>query len=109
MTSASLCATLHSIDTITEDFIIGSIAAPQGRVLTYIENTLDRVLQAIQLRPHGQPSITLKRIKDVKVSISPITRQVERQVVDRNITYSFPGKNNDEAWRFGMGPNTPSS
>ena len=101
MTSASLCATLHSIDIVAEDFVNSSIAAPQGRVLTYVEITLGRVLQAIQLRPHGHPSITLKRVKDVKVSVNPITQQVERQVVDRDITYSFPGKNNDEAWRFG--------
>ena len=100
MTSASLCAILPKIDTPVPTLEAG-VSTPQDRVRAYIENSLGYCIQAIQARPCGCPAITLKRIRDVKTSVNPVTLQVERQIVDREVTYSFPGKNRDEAWRFG--------
>ena len=101
MTSTGLRATSPDINNFAEHLDIGGTKTPQERVLFYIEETLGRVLQAIQVRPDGRASIVLRRIKDVKTSINPITQQVVRQIVDREVTYCFPGKNKDEAWRFG--------
>ena len=100
MTSASLCAKLQNID-IEVPALEFEISAPQDRVLAYIEHSLGFCIQAIQTRPDGCPSIALKRIRDVQTSINAVTQRVERQIVDREVTYSFPGKNKDEAWRFG--------
>jgi meiotic recombination protein SPO11 len=101
MTSAGLCASLQIIDTSAGNLDVLGIETPQERVLAYIETTLGHTIQAIQVRPHGRPSVTLKRIRDVKTAVNPFTQQVERQIVDREVTYRFPGKNKDEAWRFG--------
>ena len=74
---------------------------PREKVLAFIESTLSRVVRDIQFRPSGRPSIALRRITDVKISVNPTTQEVKREIVDREVTYSFPGKNKDEAWRFG--------
>ena len=102
MTSANTCTVSQDIDISAinlEDF---GCESPRQRVAAYIETTLCCVLQDIQLRPDGRPSITLKRIRDVKAWVNPLTLQVERQIVDREVTYRFPGRNKDEARRFGQ-------
>jgi hypothetical protein len=65
------------------------------RVLDYIEDTLSSIVKEIQIRPCGKPSITLRRIG--RLSSDPS----QTQITERDITYSFPGKNKEEAWRFG--------
>jgi hypothetical protein len=102
MNPGSLCTGLQNIDAVAENLNILGIDSAQGRVLAYIETTLSHTIQEIQVRPHGCPSITLKRIKDVKASVNVVTQQVERRILDREVTYCFPGKNKDEAWRFGQ-------
>lgn len=99
--SANLCTLPPDVGahgTILDDL---GIVTPQERVCAYIETTLSHIIEEIQTRPCGRPSITLKRIRDVKTSVDPASQQVERQIVDREVTYGFPGKNKHEAWRFG--------
>ena len=68
----------------------------QIRVTDYIESTFKQILENIQIRPCGHPSIVLKRIADAK------TRGPDDcwEVVDREMRISFPGKTKEEAWRF---------
>lgn len=100
MNSVSLCTSLRNIHIVAEELDVFD-QTPRERVLAYIETSLGRIIQAIQVRPHGRPSISLKRVRDVKISVNPGSGQVERQIVDREVTYCFPGKNKDEAWHFG--------
>jgi hypothetical protein len=101
MNSATLCTSLQNIHIVAKNLDVFGEETPQERVLAYIETSLGHIIQAIQVRPHGRPSLSLKRVRDVKISVSPGSGQVERQIVDREVTYCFPGKNKDEAWRFG--------
>jgi hypothetical protein len=102
MTSANACAASQDIDISAIELEDFGLESPQQRVVAYIETTLCHIVQDIQARPYRRPSITLKRIRDVKTLVNPITLQVERQIVDREVTYCFPGRNKDEAWRFGQ-------
>jgi hypothetical protein len=68
----------------------------QLKVIEYIENTFNQIIQSIQDRPCGHPSIVLKRITDVK----PRGPDDGWEVVDREMRISFPGKSKEEAWRF---------
>ena len=102
MNPGSLYASLRNIDASADNLDALGIESAQGRVLAYIETTLGHIIQEIQVRPHGCPSITLKRIKDVQTSVNVVTQQVERRILDREVTYCFPGKNKDESWRFGQ-------
>jgi hypothetical protein len=89
------------INTSAANFDVLSSETPQERVVAYIETSLGCIVNAIQVRPDGLPSITLKRIRDVKGFLNPVTQRVERKIVDREVKYGFPGKNKDDAWRFG--------
>ena len=75
--------------------------SPHKRVADFIEATLGKIVADIQARPCGRPSITLRRITDIKLQIDVSSGQTKRMIVDRAVTYSFPGRNKDEAWRFG--------
>jgi meiotic recombination protein SPO11 len=102
MTSANTCTVSQDIDISAIELEDFGCESPQQRVVAYIETTLRCVIQDIQARPDGRPSVTLKRIRDVKAWVNPFTLQLERQIVDREVTYRFPGRNKDEAWRFGQ-------
>jgi hypothetical protein len=59
----------------------------------YIEETLLSILIEIEKRPSGHPKVVLRRIvRD---------RSTSQQVTEREITYCWPGRNREEAWRFG--------
>lgn len=63
--------------------------------MEYIELTFLNVLSEIEKRPLGNPKITLKRIV-------PHPSNLRGHITEREITYSWPGKNREEAWRFGI-------
>lgn len=65
---------------------------PHQNVIDYIEQTFSSIVDEIQKRPFGYPKITLQRI----------VRSQSQQVKEKEITYSWPGKNVDEAHRFSM-------
>ncbi|KAF7507604.1 hypothetical protein GJ744_010274 [Endocarpon pusillum] len=65
----------------------------RGQPLDYIETTFLDILSEIEKRPCGRPKITLKRI------VGDDPHQCH-QVTEREVTYSWPGKNREEAWRF---------
>ena len=67
-----------------------STSAQQTRVIEYIEATFLAILEEIQKRPVGHPLITLKRI----------VRSQSQQPNQRQVTYGWPGRTRDEAWRF---------
>ena len=75
---------------------------PQEKVIDYIESTFNKVLEDIQIRPCGRPSIVLRRITGVRPPLSSNPLSGELEVTDKEMTISFPGKNKDEAWRFGQ-------
>ena len=78
-----------------------SITPGNTRVITFIETTFNQILEDIQKRPCGQPAVKIRRI----VKISPFydieTSEMQWDVEDREVVYGWPGKNGDEAWRFG--------
>ena len=69
------------------------------RVLGYIDSTVQRIYDELQVKPCGKPSITLKRITKLKPN-EKNDGEAEWQVESRKVTYCFPGKTKDEAWRF---------
>lgn len=78
------------------------ITAANRKVLTYIETTFNKILHEIQIRPCGKPVIVLRRI----VSVRPYHdandfNRLKWHIQDREVSYSFPAKTRDEAWRFG--------
>ena len=62
--------------------------------LAFIESTFLNILSDIQKRPAGDPKITLKRIVHDPTNLNLSIRE-------REVTYRWPGKNREEAWRFG--------
>lgn len=73
------------------------------RVQDSINHVLERALTETLL--HGKPSITLKqRPKGAGFFINPTTAALEMSEPDADTykTYSFPGKDAHEAWRFSM-------
>ncbi|KAI1622038.1 meiotic recombination protein SPO11 [Exophiala viscosa] len=75
--------------------------AGNRKVLAYIETTFNHILHEIQIRPCGKPVIVLRRI----VSVRPYhdendLNRLKWHIEDREVTYSFPAKTKDEAWRF---------
>ena len=89
----------ESIDSSFEALEDTCIETAQERVLFFIETTLSAAMSSVQSLQ--APSITLRTIKDVHYSESLLTNLLERQIIDREVTYSFPGRNVDEATRFG--------
>ena len=80
-----------------------TITAANQQVLDYIEGTFGAILHEIR-RPSGdgKPMITLSRI----VAVSPYFDEddymrLKWHIESRQVQYHFPGKNKDEAWRFG--------
>lgn len=69
------------------------------RLLSYIDGTIRNIYDQLQTKPYGKPSITLKRIAKLKPQQSE-DGELRWEIESREVTYSFPGKNKDEAWRF---------
>jgi hypothetical protein len=69
------------------------------RVLGYIDSTVQSICDELQVKPYGKPSITLKRITKLKPRQHD-EGNVEWEIESREVTYCFPGKTRDEAWRF---------
>jgi hypothetical protein len=61
----------------------------------FIEATLISILSEIEKRPAGNPKISLKRIACDRLDPGC-------QITEREVTYCWPGKNRNEAWRFGI-------
>lgn len=79
-----------------------TITAENRKVLDFIESCFNGILQQIKVRPYGKPVIALKRIVAVKPSYDETdSTRLKWNIQDREVRYSFPGKNKDEAWRFG--------
>ncbi|KIV86723.1 hypothetical protein PV11_02318 [Exophiala sideris] len=77
------------------------ITAGNRRVLAYIEGTFNNILREIQIRPCGRPVIILRRIASVRpYHDGNDFNRLKWHIEDREVTYSFPAKTKDEAWRF---------
>jgi len=83
------------------DMAIEAHTPGNRKVLDYIESTFHSVLDEIQIRPCGKPAIVLKRITALKPHYDDHVACLNWRVEDREVSYSWPGKNKDEAWRFG--------
>ena len=70
------------------------------RVLHFIESTVEAIEEQLQLRPPGKPSITLIRITGLKPHDESGTGEAGWVARDHEVTYSFPVKTKDDAWRF---------
>jgi hypothetical protein len=79
------------------------VTDPSQSVRNYITNTFNTILHVLTCpSPETQPSITLKRIVSVKPHHDEDDgAQLKWHVESREVVYRFPGKNKDEAWRFG--------
>lgn len=75
--------------------------ASQKAVLAYIENTFSKILTEIQKRPCGHPIIVLRRITALRAHRSEDQVGMDWEIKDHEVTYGFPGRTKDEAWRFG--------
>jgi meiotic recombination protein SPO11 len=80
-----------------------NVTAANRQVLNYIETTFNGILNEIS-NPSGEgrATIRLNRI----VSIKPYYdnkdfAHLKWHVESREVAYCFPGRNKDEAWRFG--------
>jgi len=80
------------------------VSPASQKVLCYIERTFNDILNEISVRPRSKPVITLQRISTIKPYYDDTdSMPVKWHIEDREVSYSFPGKNKDEAWRFGRG------
>ena len=77
-----------------------NLSPEQVSVVEYIEGTFSTILSEIQKEPFGHPCFTLRRITalDAHEDIDSLTTSFE--IKHRTVTYYFPGKTKDEAWRF---------
>lgn len=74
----------------------------QSQVQGYINNTLAATLEELS-SPQGRPAIVLKRrSKMTPFFINPNNGALETNETETRITYTWPGKNAHEAWRFSM-------
>ncbi|RAK94266.1 meiotic recombination protein Spo11 [Aspergillus costaricaensis CBS 115574] len=74
---------------------------PQTPVQSYIQETLAAILDEMS-SPEGQPSITLKQRgrKFASLFINPQTQALESSEMQTYTTYRWPGRDENEAWRF---------
>lgn len=70
---------------------------------TYIEETFLSILSKIQSRPPGSPLIILKKPAPFQSAVlSNNSKKAEAGMPkEKSVTYRWPGKNREEAWRFG--------
>jgi len=75
--------------------------AANQKVVDYIENTFSNILREIEARPCGKPVIILKRIVAVRPYYDEADfMRLKWHIEDREVQYRFPGRTEDEAWRF---------
>lgn len=75
---------------------------PQNQVQDYIDTTLAALLDELS-SPNGRPTITLKRrSRKSLVFINPSNKALETNETGTHISYTWPGKDAHEAWRFSM-------
>jgi len=91
-----------NIVNVSETWVKQSLSGGQRKVLSFVEEFLGHIVHEIRLRPLGRPSISLRHVVGVKIYVNPATNAVQREIVARQVTYTFPGKNKGEAWRFGV-------
>ncbi|OJI88258.1 hypothetical protein ASPTUDRAFT_160569 [Aspergillus tubingensis CBS 134.48] len=74
---------------------------PQTPVQSYIQETLAAILIEMS-SPEGQPSITLKQRgrKFASLFINSQTQALETSEMQTYTTYRWPGRDENEAWRF---------
>ena len=80
-----------------------TITAAGQQVLDFVEATFNGILHEIR-RPSGdgKPVITLHRITAVRPYFDEDDfMRLKWHIESRDVKYHFPGKNKDEAWRFG--------
>ncbi|KAB8199034.1 meiotic recombination protein spo11 [Aspergillus parasiticus] len=76
------------------------MSTPLRQVKRYINETLSSTLDELST-PDGRPAITLKRnSRNASLFINPTSRALESNGIDTYITYSWPGANTFEAWKF---------
>jgi hypothetical protein len=71
------------------------------KVLEYINDILARIRNSLECRPCGNLSITLDRITGYKPQYTTSDQCPVYTIESSTVTYTFPGKTKDEAWRFG--------
>lgn len=82
---------------------------PEDYVLSFIDGTLDNITREL-VNPDGRPSITLKRRSNqVTQFLNLQTGALEFESSNIVSTYSWPGKNTQEAWQFSMTPSPAES
>lgn len=75
---------------------------PQSQVQDYIDNTLAAALAELD-SPDGNPAITLtRRYKKGAFFINHDNGALETSETETQISYTWPGKDRHEAWRFSM-------
>lgn len=74
------------------------------RVQSFINHLLETTIDEIT-KPNGRPAIQLKRRSSCgDYFIDPSNRALEASGKETAVTYSWPGKNAYEAWRFSKEP-----
>lgn len=77
---------------------------PEDYVLAFIDGALDSITREL-MHPDGRPSITLKRRSGQATHFLNLqTGALEFEGSNIVSTYSWPGKNTQEAWHFSMAP-----
>ncbi|BAE61625.1 unnamed protein product [Aspergillus oryzae RIB40] len=78
------------------------MSTPLRQVKRYINETLSSAFDELS-KPDGRPAITLKRSsRNASLFINPTSRALESSGTDTYITYSWPGANTFEAWKFSI-------
>ena len=80
------------------------VSSANQQVLDYIETTFNGILHEIK-HPSGEgkPVIRLNRVVSVKPYYDDEDfARLKWHIASRQVEYRFPGKNKDEAWRFGV-------
>lgn len=76
----------------------------EDRVRNFINQLLESTIDEL-MKPDGRPFIQLKRRSNRgDFFINPENAALESRGEDSPITYSWPGDNAYEAWRFSMSP-----
>lgn len=71
------------------------------KAITYIEKVFEKIIHEAQRRPNGNPSISINRIIALKSKYDKETLRLEWEIEHKEDRYRFPGKSQDEAWKFG--------
>lgn len=82
---------------------------PKDKVQSYIETTLAALLDELS-SPDGRPTITLKRrSQKSQFFINPSNKALEASEDEALISYTWPGKDAHEAWKFSTAHWFPST